>query len=135
MAVYAFTDAVVTVNGVTLSDRVASVSLEVSADALDDSAMGDTYRSRIAGLKDTSWSLTFHNDHAASETEQTLWGAIGTVVTCTVKPTSGSTSTTNPQYSQSVLITGFTPVAGAVGDLAQVTVTWPGAGALTRATS
>lgn len=135
MATYAFVDAFVEVNSVDLSDHVAAVTLEVSADDLDDTAMGDTYRSRISGLKDTTWSITFHNDHAASEVESTLWSALGTVVTCKVRPDSDAASATNPEYSQSVHINGFTPVGGSVGDLAQVTVSWPGAGTLSRATS
>jgi hypothetical protein len=135
MANYAFTNALVTVNGVDLSDQVAAVSLEVSGDSLDNTAMGDTYRSRIGGLLDTSWTITFHNDHAASEVETTLWSAINTVVTCTLKPVNAATSATNPLFRQSVHISGFAPVGGSVGDLAQVSVTWPGAGTLTRATS
>ena len=135
MANLAFTNALVTVNGVDLSDQVASVSIEVSADALDNSAMGDTYRSRIAGPSDTSWTITFHQDYASSEVSATLWAAFGTVVTCTVKPVNTTTSATNPLWSQSVLVNQITPVSGAYGDLAQVSVTWPGAGTLTQATA
>jgi len=135
MAVYHFRDAVLVVNGVTLSDNVASVALEVSADSLDSTAMGNTYRARIGGMGDTKWTITFHNDHAASDVEATLWAAFNTVVTCTLKATSGATSATNPLYSQSVHISGFAPIGGKVGDLAQISVTWPGAGTLTRATS
>ena len=60
MATIALTDASVTVGGTDLSDHVASVTLELSGEPLDDSAMGDTWRSRIVGTKDSTWTINFH---------------------------------------------------------------------------
>jgi len=135
MANYAFTNALVTVNGVDLSDQVTAVSIEVSSDALETTAMGDTYRDRIGGLKDTTWTITFNNDHAAGEVSATLWSALGTNVACTVKAVNTTTSATNPLYTQTVFISGFAPIGGSVGDLATVSVTWPGSGTLVQTTS
>ncbi|HEX6968604.1 MAG TPA: radical SAM protein [Micromonosporaceae bacterium] len=135
MATFAFTDASVVVNSVDLSDHVRQVTLNVQADELDDTAMGDTFRSRIGGLKDWSVSLEFNNDFAASEVDATLWPLLGTTTTITIKPTSGSVSATNPSYSGSVLVSQVNPLSGSVGDLATVSVTWQGAGTLTRSTS
>lgn len=135
MATFAFTDASVVINGTDLSDHVRQVTLSVQADELDDTAMGDTFRSRIGGLKDWSVSLEFNSDFAASEVDATLWPLLGTVTTITIKPTSGSVSATNPSYSGSVLVSQVNPIGGSVGDLATVSVTWQGAGALTRSTS
>ncbi|HEX6968961.1 MAG TPA: radical SAM protein [Micromonosporaceae bacterium] len=135
MATFAFTDASVVVNSVDLSDHVRQVTLNVSADELDDTAMGDTFRSRIGGLKDWSVTLEFNNDFAASEVDATLWPLLGTTTTITIKPTSGSVSATNPSYSGPVLVSQVNPLGGSVGDLATVSVTWQGAGTLTRATS
>jgi hypothetical protein len=49
-----------------------------------------------------------------------------------VKPTSGAISETNPEYQFNALISSWTPVAGAVGDLATVSVTWQISGAITK---
>lgn len=135
MATFAFTDASVVINSVDLSDHVRQVTLDVSFDDLDDTAMGDTYRSRIGGLGDWNVSLEFNQDFAASEIDATLWPLMGTTTTIVVKPTSGAVSATNPSYSGSVLVNDYSPLANSVGDLATVSVTWPGAGTLTRATS
>lgn len=135
MATFAFTDAVVTIGGTDLSDHVRSVTLNVTADELDDTAMGDTFRSRLGGLKDWSVSLEFNSDFAASEVDATLWPLLATTATVTVKPTSGATSATNPLYSGNVLVSQVNPLGNSVGDLATVSVTWPGAGTLSRATS
>lgn len=135
MATFALTDASVTIGGVNLSDHVRSVTLEVSADELEDTAMGDTYRSRIGGLKDSSWTIEFNQDFAASKVDATLFPLLGTVATIVGKPTSAAVSATNPSYTGSALITQHSPIANGVGDLATMSVTWPGAGAVTRATA
>ncbi len=136
MAVFAFTDASVTINSVDLSDHVRQVSLSLTAEELDTTAMSATgYRTRAGGLKDGSLTLEFNQDFASSEIDATFNGIIGTVVAFVVKPTSGSVSSTNPSYSGNVLITEYMPLANAVGDLATVSMTFPTSGAITRATS
>ena len=135
MATFAMTDASVVINSVDLSDHVRQVTLNVSADELDDTAMGDTFRSRIGGLKDWSVTLEFNQDFAASEVDATLWPLLGTTTTITVKPTSSAVGATNPSYSGSVLVSQYNPMTNGVGDLATTSVTWQGAGTLTRATS
>ncbi|MFI7072048.1 radical SAM protein [Micromonospora sediminicola] len=135
MPSFAFTDAKVTVNAVDLSSYVRQATLNVQADQLDDTAMGDSYRSRIGGLKDWSVNLEFNSDFAAGAVDATLWPLLGTVVTVTIKATSAANSATNPQYSGPVLISAHNPIGNSVGDLATNSVTWQGAGALARATS
>ncbi|WFE41955.1 radical SAM protein [Micromonospora sp. WMMD998] len=135
MPSFAFTDAKVTVNAVDLSSYVRQATLNVQADQLDDTAMGDSFRSRIGGLKDWSVSLEFNSDFAAGAVDATLFPLLGSVVTVTVKATSATTSATNPQYSGPVLVSAYNPIGNSVGDLATNSVTWQGAGALARATS
>ena len=135
MAHFAFIDAVVSVNGTDLTDHVNQVSFNYSADELDDTAMGDTHRSRIGGLKDSGVTIGFHSDFAASEVDATLFPLLGTNVNVTVKATSAATSATNPLYTIPVLVSQVNPFGNSVGDLAGVSVTWPGAGAVTRGTS
>lgn len=133
MAVFAFTDASVVINAVDLSDHVAQVSIETSADELDDTAMGATFHARIAGLKDWSVTLKFNQDFAAGKVDATIFPLLGTVVAITIKSTSAVVGATNPSYSGLVLVNDYKPLDGSVGDLAGFSVTWPGAGTLTRA--
>lgn len=135
MASFAFTDARVEVNSVNLSTYVTSVTLTVSADELEDTAMGDTYRSKLGGLKDWSVSIEFNSDFAASAVDATLWPLLGTTTTVKIRPTSSAIGTTNPEYSGPVLVSQVNPVGNSVGDKASVSVQWPGAGTLARATS
>lgn len=135
MASFVFTDAVVTINSVALSGAVRSATLNVEADVQEDTAMGDTYRSKLGGLKDWTLELEFNQDFAASQIDATLWPLLGTTTTVKIKPTSAATSATNPEYSGTALLSEYPPLDGSVGDVATVSVTFEGAGALTRATT
>lgn len=135
MAVFAFTDAYVSVGGTDLSDWVKSVQIEISVDELETTAMGATNKTRIAGLKDWSVSIEFNEDYAAAAVDATLWPLLGTVAAVEVRPTSGSRSATNPGYNGNILVSKLPVVGGAVGDLAKRSVQWPAAGALSRSTS
>lgn len=135
MGSFAFIDARVEVNSVVLSGFCRGVTVNVSADELDDTAMGDTYRSRIGGLKDWSVAPEFNSDFAASAVDATIWPLLGTTTTVKVRPTSASIAATNPEYSGTVLVSQYNPFSNSVGDLATSSATWPGAGTLSRATS
>jgi hypothetical protein len=136
MAKIVLTNAVVTVNAVDLSDSVSSITLNSSFDSVETTGFSSTAaRTRIGGLADNSISLEFHQDYASGEVEATIFPLLGTVTTVTVKPVSGSTTATNPIYTVSCLVSEWTPLNGAVGELATASVTWPVSGAITKATS
>jgi hypothetical protein len=135
MAVLALTDAKVVLNSVNLSDHVTKVTLKTSADDLETTAMGATYRARIGGLKDGELGLEFNQDFAAANVDATLFAALGTVVAFTAKATSSANSATNPEYQGSVLVNDYSPLDNGVGELAKVSVSFPTTGTITRATS
>jgi hypothetical protein len=90
----------------------------------------------IGGLKSGTVSLDFHSDFgtgAVSKLLQPLVGTIGTVTLIAGNGTAASSAT--PQYTATVLINSFTPVSGAVGDLATFSVSFPTTGAVTYATA
>jgi hypothetical protein len=135
MANFVLTDASVVINAVDLSDQVRQVTVSVEADVQENTAMGDTYRSRLGGLKDWSIEVEFNQDFAASEVDATLWSCLGTPVTVTAKGTSSAVGTANPSFSGSAILSAYAPLDGSVGDVATTSVTFQGAGTLTRATS
>ena len=135
MAKFVLTDASVVLNSVDLSDHVSSVTLEITADEIVTTAMGDTFQSRTGGLKDGTLSIEFQQDFASSEVDATLFPLLGTTTAFVVKPTSGSVSATNPSYAGSVLVNSHSPVANGVGELATMSVSFPTSGTITRSTS
>jgi len=125
----------VTIGTVVISDDIASVTLDITADEVETTAFGSSYRSRIGGLKDASVSLDFHQDFGAGAVDALLFPLMGSTVAVKIAPTSGTVTATNPEYRFTALVTQYQPFAGAVGDLATLSVTWPVSGEVTRGTA
>lgn len=135
MAKLVLTNPVITVAGVDLSDHIASVTLTKSFAEVATTAFGDTAVTRVAGLGDHSIALEFHEDFAAAEVYATISPLVGATTTVSVKPVNSTTTTTNPSFSATVLVTEWPLLNGAVGDLASASVTWPISGNITTSTS
>ena len=136
MARIVLTDAYVTINAVNLSDHITSITLTTTDDIVETTAFGSTARTRVAGLADNSVAIEFQQDYAASSVEATINGTtslVGTTTAVVVKPNGSTTSSTNPSYSFTALVSEWTALNGAVGELATVGVTWPITGAITKA--
>lgn len=127
MATLALIDCRIEINAVVLSAYCTSVTLPMEYEALEDTAFGDTARSRVAGLADSTLSAQFNQDFASSATDVTLYTAYATKapVVVKVRPTTGSISTTNPEYVGSYLPNQHNPFGNAVGELATVPISWP----------
>jgi hypothetical protein len=136
MARIVLTNAYVTVNSVDVSDHVASVTLNSSIDVVETTAFSTTAaRTRIGGLADNSITLEFHQDYASGSIEATIYPLLGTTTSVVVKPNGSTTSASNPAYTSTVLVSEWTPLNGAVGELATASVTWPVSGAITKTTA
>jgi hypothetical protein len=125
----------VTVGTTVLSDSIASVTLDITTDEIEVTSFGSTYRSRIGGLRDASVSLDFHQDFGAGSVDALLFPLMGSTVAVKIAPTSGTVTATNPEYRFTALVTQYQPFAGAVGDLATLSVTWPVSGEVVRGTA
>ena len=135
MAKFYAQDYKVTIGTTVLSSSIASVTLDITTDEVETTAFGSSYRTRIGGLKDASVSLDFHQDFGAGAVDSLLFPLMGSTVAVAIAPTSGTITSSNPLYSFSALVTQYQPYAGAIGDLATFSVTWPVSGEVTRATS
>jgi len=129
------TNASVVVASTDLSQYITSISLNTTYDIVETTAFGNTAKTRVAGLADNSVTFEFNQDYATSALEQTIYPLLGTAATVVAKPVAGTTTTINPQYTFSALISEWTPLNGSIGELATASVTWPISGAITKATS
>jgi hypothetical protein len=135
MAKFFAQDYKVTVGTTVLSESIASVTLDITTDEVETTAFGSTYRTRIGGLKDASVSLDFHQDFGAGSVDALLFPLMGSTVAVAIAPTSGTVTATNPEYRFTALVTQYQPFAGAVGDLATLSITWPVSGEVVRGTA
>lgn len=144
MARLVLTNVEVTIGGVDLSNHIASVTLGSTYDVVETTAFAGVSgaagnvplaaKTRVAGLVDNSVTLEFHQDFAAASVEATIYPLLGTVVPVVVQPVaSAAVDATNPSYSFSAVVSEWTPLNGAVGELATASVTWPITGAITKA--
>lgn len=128
MARIVLTNVAVTFGATDISSYVTSVTLGSTYDVVETTAFGNTARTRVAGLADNSVAFEFNQDYAASALESVIYPTLGTAVSITVRPVAG----TSPVYSFSALISEWTPLNGAVGELATASVTWPISGTITK---
>lgn len=135
MARIVLTNVIVKVNSVDLSDHVASVEIAQEFDEVETTAFGDAGRTRVAGLQNSTISLDFHQDFAAGEVDATISPLVGGTASFEIIPNGTAVGTANPKYTGTCLINSWTPVGGAVGELATASVTWPVSGVVTRGTT
>jgi len=120
------------------SSFVQSVTLNIELDTPEATSMGDKDRVRLYGLRQWSMDVTFFQDFDSGSIDATLWDIINNdkFVTIWMKPFKDQAiSTTNPQYSGKAVLPTHSPVAGSIGDVSTISVTFNSSGQLTRATS
>jgi len=136
VAKFVATDYNITINGTNFSTSIAAVTFDISAAEQEVTAFGDSFVQRIAGLKDASISLDWHQDFGAASVDSTLFPLLGTNATVTVSPRGSVVSATNPSYSGVFLCTEYSPLASSIGDLATLSISWPlASGVVTRGTA
>ena len=135
MAKLVLTNASVTLNGTDISNDVAAVTLSTSAAEVPTTSFGSGGAvTRVAGLIDNSVTLSLHNEF--SSVEGLIYPLVGsTAVTIVIKASTAAVSTANPSFTASVLVTEWSPINGAVGELNTADVTWPISGTITKATA
>ena len=131
MAKLVLTDANITLNSTDISANVAAVTINSTAAEVETTAFGQGAVTRVGGLKDNSVTLSLHNDYSA--VEGLIYPLIGSTTTIVVKPNGTAVGSANPSYTATVLVTEWTPVNGAVGELNTADVTWPISGTITKA--
>jgi hypothetical protein len=114
--------------------RKAELSVEVEEkDVTNYASLG--WKEVLGGLKSGELSCEFLQDFAATQLDSIMWPLLGTVVPFEVRADQGAVSTSNPKYTGSILINGWNPLTGSVGDEATVSLGFPTSGAVARGTT
>lgn len=123
------------VNGKDLSAFLTDVSLTYEADEIESTSSGTTVNDKtfIAGLRSWKVDATLQQDYDALSVDATLFSLVGAdPFTIKVRPTSAVKGSTNPSFEGSAILLSYPPLTGTVGELAKVSVSFRGTGALTR---
>jgi len=110
------------------------VSIEVEdKDATTFASLG--WKEVLGGLKSGKLDASFKQDPAVGSLDSLMWPLLGTVVPFEVRLSNTARSTSNPSYTGNVLVTGWKPISGSVGDMASTDVSFPTSGAVSRLTA
>lgn len=136
MAKYVVTSQKVTLNTQDLSAACARAELVLNAAEVETTDFGSAgWTEVIGGLKSGQLTLDFHSDFGSGGVSDVFQDLVGTIGTFVVIANGTAASATSPAYTATCLINSFTPVAGAVGDLATFSVTFPTTGEVSYGTA
>lgn len=126
----------VNLNSTDLSAYASKIELTVDVEDKDVTTYGSLgWKEVLGGLKSGSVAITFKQDVANTALDSIVWPLLGTVVTFEIRLANTTVTTSNPKYTGSLLVKSWNPISGNVGDAAEVSVTYPTTGAVTRGTS
>ncbi len=131
MSIFTLVDAMIIINGVTLSDHGNQVTVTDSREEKDATAFGATSKASLKGLGEASIDITLFQDFAAGKTHATLSPLISsaTPVAVEVRPTSAARSATNPAaLLAAAQMFDYKFLDASIGDVPATTATFKNSG-------
>lgn len=122
-----------TLNGTARSTDVASATLNVSKEMLDETAWGDSNRINKSGLGNWDLEVVMHQDYATVDAQ--LYPILGTTACFELRPDNSASTGANPIYSGLVILESYAPISGGIGSLVDVSARFRPASSLARNTS
>ena len=130
MATHTGSEGTLKVDANTIAE-IRSYSLEETADTVEDTSMGDSYRSFKTTLKGWSGSVDVFWDETDTLGQGGL--VVGAEATINVFPEGASAGVSEKYYTGTAIVTGKT-ITGSFDGMVESTITLQGTGALTEAT-
>ena len=119
-------------SSLTLTPHCSAATLTLTAEALENTAFGQTSRTFCAGLFSNELTFTLFQSYGASEVETMLNTLFGVESTLVIAPESGAEAADNPVYTLAgCYLETVTPIVSTVGELSVVEATFMG-GTFTR---
>ncbi|WIM97705.1 phage tail tube protein [Actinoplanes oblitus] len=136
MAKRVLKDCYVSIDSNLIHGYCSKLALKIEVDEQEVTTFGSLgWKEVLGGIQSGGLDLDLKQDAAAAALDAIMFPLIGTVVPFEVRISQASVGTSNPKFTGNVLIKEWTPISGGVGDVAEVSVSFPTSGAVTRATS
>lgn len=113
----------------------SKIGLEMEAEDLNVTTMGDGFSDHMAGIKSGNLILEGFNDYTDNLLDEYLWGVWGTNITFDARKSSASAAPANPKYTGTVAILKPAPLMGEVGKVTPFSLSYPTSGTVTRGVS
>lgn len=122
------------VDGVLLTGYTRSLALDIEVDAVEFTAMGNTFHVNLSGLM--NWAVEVELNQATSVVDAILSPLTGgtTARALVIRQTTEAAATTNMEYGGAAIVTAYRPYGGEVGSMAIATVSFAPSGALAETT-
>ena len=124
MATFCLTNPYCMIATTEVTEYVKSVEISYSKEIKDTTYSGCTGKARGAGLADWSAKITFYQDYASGKIDALLDAAVGVSTAVKIRPIDTTIAATNIEYRGNGLLPEYSPIAGTVGDWAEVSVTF-----------
>jgi len=114
-------------SAMTLTDHCSAATLTLTAEALENTAFGQTSRTFTAGLYSNELTLTLFQSYGATEVETMLNTLFGVESTLVISPAGAVESASNPEYTLTgCYLETVTPIMATVGERSVVETTFKG---------
>lgn len=131
MSIYVFKNGYFKLGADDLTAYTRTITLNVIDDAPESTAHGESTRTRMeGGMKD--WNFDVEMNQEAAEVDAKLWAVRGTSTAIEIGASGDTPAAGTPVFKGNAILTGFGPVAGAVGDPAIVSPHFEANGTLER---
>ena len=121
------TDTVTSPSAMTLTDHCSAATLTLTAEALENTAFGQTSRTFTAGLFNNELTLTLFQSYGATAVETMLNSMFGVESTIVISPAGATESASNPEYTLTgCYLETVTPISATVGELSVVEAVFKG---------
>lgn len=118
---------------VDITAQVTGLTITEGVNTETTNASGDTTEVSTATILTWSASVAVLMAYGTGSVEETISGGIGKTVTFTGTSNGLTPSVSNPSFSGEAIVTSFSPIDGAHGDVIRGTIELASAGPLTRA--
>jgi hypothetical protein len=126
----------VSIAGNDLSAHADKIELSIDVEDKDATTFASAgWKESLGGLKGGKLGVSFKQDVAAASLDSIVWPLLGTVVAFEVRLANTARSPSNPGYTGNVLVNGWKPISGSVGDVAATDVSFPTTGPVARQTT
>ena len=114
-------------SAMTLTDHCSAATLTLTAEALENTAFGQTSRTFTAGLFNNELTLTLFQSYGATEVETMLNSMFGVASTIVISPNGATESASNPEYTLTgCYLETVTPISATVSELSVVEAVFKG---------
>ena len=114
-------------SAMSLTEHASAATLTLTAEALENTAFGQSSRTFTAGLFNNELTITLFQSYGATEVETYLNTLFGVASTIVISPAGATESASNPEYTLTgCYLETVTPISATVGELSVVEATFKG---------